>query len=148
MGYIDEETVYKLTFPDGKREGLEVRTTSVATGDLLKIIKLAAQVQESKDAEASIEVIEDLLSGFAEALVSWNIEQRVDGEVVPVPATLAGLKSRRLDLVIEVIYAWIEAVSGTPGDLGKGSVSGVTFPEGSTTTAAQLASLSNSLTPG
>jgi hypothetical protein len=156
MGYVDEETVYNLTFADGKRQGLKVQATSVSTGELLELMKLAVRVRESKDAAGSqskdaagsLEVVEQLLAGFAEALVSWNIETKVDGEAQPVPATLAGLKSRKLDLVMEIIEAWIEAVSGTPGELGKDSPNGLQYPEGSPMTEQQLANLSSSLTPG
>lgn len=153
MGYVRKPKIYKLTWADDTEyAGLEVRARGAQLGTLLELMTLATQVRDTRDAESGVEVVKSLLTGFAAVLVSWNLEEPVDeddldGEARPVPATLDGLKSQDLPLVMTVIEEWIEAVSGTPGDLGKGSSSGGTSPGGSPTTEASLAALSSSLAP-
>jgi hypothetical protein len=155
MGHVRKKKIHNLTWAEGdENAGLEVSTRSVSGGALLDIMELAVKARETKDEKQAVQVVRALFTEFADkALVSWNLEEPVDdddpdGEVRPVPATLAGLLSQDLDFSQMIIETWIEAVSGTPGDLGKDSTSGVTFPEGQQVTEAQLASLSSSLAPG
>lgn len=144
MGYRPEKTVYALAFEDGRHDGLEVYATSVPVGDLLDMIDLALQLgsttgRNKRDPE-HMKVIRDLFTGFAKALVSWNLE---DGNGDPVPATLEGLHSQDLDLVLEIIGAWMSSIGSVSPDLGKDSNSGLRFPEGSLPMEIPSLSLTN-----
>jgi hypothetical protein len=134
MGY-KRDKIYRLVFEDPELEGLEVRARSVAIGKLLQISELK-ELRNSGELDGDgIAKTRDLLQIFADALVSWNLEidTAVNGEVItqPVPATLDGLLSQDLGFVLQIIEAWMEAVTSVSKSLGKASPSGVTFPEGS-----------------
>jgi hypothetical protein len=134
MGY-KREKVYRLVFEDPDLKGLEVKARSVAVGKLLQISELK-ELRNSGELDGDgIAKTRDLLKIFADALVSWNLEVdiTVNGEVItqPVPATLDGLLEQDLDFVLQIIEAWMEAVTSVSKSLGKASPSGVTFPEGS-----------------
>jgi hypothetical protein len=75
-----------------------------------------------------LSAIEQLLNGFAKALVSWNLEEE-DG--TPVPPTLEKVREQEFIFILPVVTAWMDAIAGVSADLGKDSGSGVTFPEGS-----------------
>lgn len=129
-GYRHVPKTYKLTFED--YPGLVIETKSVSTGRLMKLMRMAVRLQDKDVSDASglteedTEAVDALFSGFAQALVSWNLEDE-DGN--PVPTTKEGVYEQDFDLILSLINDWIEAVSGTPGDLGKGSNSGLRFPE-------------------
>lgn len=129
MGYLPEETVYRLKFE--KHEGLEVDTVSVPTGALLKMIRLADKASGSKSMAENLDVVQTLFEGFSDALVSWNLQARRGGQIVDVPATVEGMNSQPLPLVMEIIAAWIKAVAGVSAPLENDSKPGSTFPEGS-----------------
>ena len=143
-GYRHQPKLYRLTFED--YPGLEVTVRSVSTGRLMKLMRMAIRLQDKDVADASELTAEDadaldaLFSGFAKALVSWNLE---DDEGRPVPATLEGVQDQEFDFVFPIINQWIEVVAGTPGDLGKGSNSGQPFPEVSLPMAPLSPSRSN-----
>lgn len=129
MGYKHQPKLYRLTFEE--HPGLEVVTKSISVGRMTKLMGMAARLQD-KDldvedlTEEDAEAVEALFDGFAKALKSWNLE---DEEGTPVPATREGVFDADFEFVFSLIGNWIEAVAGTPGDLGKGSNSGRPFPE-------------------
>lgn len=131
-GYRHVSKTYKLTFED--YPGLVIETKSISTGQMTALMAMAAQLSDknvsdrSKLTEKDVEAVDALFSGFAQALKSWNLEDE-DGN--PVPATEEGVNSTDFEFIFSLIDTWIEAVVGTPGDLGKGSNSGPQFPEGS-----------------
>lgn len=127
MGYRKQTTLYHLTFPEF--DGLEITAKSLSTGDLMRIMKTAAQLTgdaSERPGETRAQAVEDMLRRFSKALVSWNLEDE-DGE--PVPATYQGVEDQELPFVLRIIEAWTEAVAGVPDDLGKVSPSGPQFPE-------------------
>ncbi|MGH3381368.1 MAG: hypothetical protein ACRDP6_42215 [Actinoallomurus sp.] len=129
MGY-KRNKIYKLVFADPEFEGLEVRARSVSTGKFLEIVELA-KLRDRESTELSAEdmaKVTGMLEVFAGALISWNLE---DDDDQPVPATHEGLLSQDLDFVLDLVKAWMDAVVSVPDDVGKGSASGVTFPEAS-----------------
>ncbi|HEV2375865.1 MAG TPA: hypothetical protein VGS19_27320 [Streptosporangiaceae bacterium] len=124
MGYQDV-TLYKLVFEG--RDGLEVTAEGLNTGDLFDLMELAGSLPDDVtkvklDAETRNAVMK-LMTTLADALDSWNVEDR-KGQ--PVPATLDGLKTQNLGLVMDIIGAWIGAQTGVSDDLGKDSSSGPT----------------------
>lgn len=130
-GYRREAKVYKLNFSDPDMDGLVVMARSISTGRLMKLMRLAVRFSEERGGtkreftEDDLEAIEGLLSGFAKALDSWNLEDD-DG---PVPATLEGLQDQEFDFSLAIVMAWLNAVGGVSAELGKGSTSGPSFPE-------------------
>lgn len=119
-GYVPKAKVYKLVFEDPEFEGLEVRAKSVPTGQFLELTALADSTGESVTPE-DMAAIEGLFSGFADALVSWNVEKE-DGTAVP--ADLAGIKAQDFDFMFTVIMAWMDAIAGVAAPLGRTSNSG------------------------
>lgn len=137
MGY-KRGKVYRLVFADPEFEGLEVRAKSVPTGDFLKITELMSLKDSGGFTADDKDKLTDLFATFADALIDWNVEDderdeqgNLTGRDVPVPPTLEGLLTQDLDMVLEIIKAWMDAVATVPDAVGKGSVSGVSFPEAS-----------------
>lgn len=126
MGYLPEETIYRLKFES--RPGLEVDTKSVSTGTLMNLTRLASHA-DGKSLEESMGIVDMLFTGFAEALVGWNLQMRKGGEVVDVPPTFEGMKTQSPKLVLEIITAWMQEVAGVSVPLPEGSNSGEPFPE-------------------
>jgi len=119
-GFIRQRRVYRLNFADDTElAGLEVRARSVPLGEFMSIVGLA------DTAEPGSEEMKRLFGGFAEQLVSWNLEAE-DGQ--PVPATLEGLYSQDFEFTMQLVLAWIEAIASVPGPLGETSSSGGTSP--------------------
>ena len=120
-----QRRTYTLVFDD--LDGLTVKARSISIGELRKITS----------GKGDEESTNNLLDSFARALVSWDLETE-DG--TPVAPTAAGIDSEDQPLIMQIINAWIDAVSGTDSELGKGSPSGKPSPEESLTT--ELLSLS------
>lgn len=119
--------VYALDFEDTPYDGLVVKAKSLPVGRLREIIKYA-KLKDQRDPELVAEMLDDMLVKFSEALVSWNAEDENDQ---PIPATLKGLQALDTNMVLAIVLAWIEAVAGVSGPLGKPSSNGDTFQEGS-----------------
>ena len=80
-GYKPKRTVYKLDFSATEYAGLEVAMRAGSLGALLDLQELSEQGTLTAD-EAR-----QMFAGFAELLVSWNVEDEDDK---PVPATYRG----------------------------------------------------------
>jgi hypothetical protein len=107
MGFVNEETVYKLVFEDPKYAGLEVKAGSVAAKVLLDI----AKIDLNRATQAELEIVFKI---FAAAIVEWNLEKP---QGTPVPATLDGLLSQDLPFVLSMIMAWMQAIASVPDSL-------------------------------
>lgn len=129
MGYKRKSKVYVLAFEDEEYEGLEVRVKSVPVGKFLELNSLAMGVSKNgeTDAEAAIETNAELLKAFANALVSWNVEDEDSGE--PIPSTLEGVNSCDFDFAMRLIEAWLEALAGVSRPLAQEFNSGSTALE-------------------
>ena len=115
MGYRRQPTVYRLIFQE--YEGLEVMARSVSVEELLKITGLANQMTSKPDNKQ----VEALFGFFAKRLVSWNLEDE-DGK--PVPATLKGLLGEELGFILNIVQAWVRAITGVSPPLLNGSSGG------------------------
>lgn len=102
MGFRVEPTVYQLRFEDPNLKGLEVEAESLSVDDFLRMQTLSADAAQSANAAG------ELLTGFAANLVRWNLEDRHG----PVPATVEGVRSQKMDLVLAVVRAWMDAIAG------------------------------------
>jgi hypothetical protein len=125
VGYQRTRKVYRLEFEDGEFEGLEVKMGSLNTREFLDIVALADSVQGKNPPG---DAVRSLFESTAAHLISWNVEDDI-GE--PVPATVDGLFSQDLDLVMAVILAWQKAVGGVSGPLPQSSNGGGQFREAS-----------------
>lgn len=118
MGYVRDKK-YKLIFEDPEFTGLEVVARPLPTGDYLEMVALmdepAETIRDSKDKHHRIYEI------FVTALISWNLEKE-DG--APVPATVDGLGGQDHEFCLELIRAYMDAVTGVPAPLELRSPSG------------------------
>lgn len=111
MGCKRKRRRYVLQFSEGDLAGLEVRTKSAGMRQYLAIAKLSNVDRRARMlTEQSITVIEDLCEAFARTLESWNLEEE-DG--TPVPATSDSLMDLEPRDLFTIVYAWMDAVTGT-----------------------------------
>lgn len=114
MGYVREKKIFRLTFSDPSFSGLEVMAGSTSVGKLLEVSKMGSQT-------LSEEQVGVVFGVFADALISWNLENE-DG--TPVPATLEGLYEQDVEFVMQIVQSWMEVVVGVPGPLATPSTNG------------------------
>lgn len=147
--YVRQAKTYKLVFTEEDMAGLQVRAKSLPLGAFMDLIDLAGRFDEADASDLSAEdakALRQLFEGFAEALVSWNLEAPVyddDGTVVgstPVPATVEGMYTQDMEFVMAVIKAWMDAVAGVSAPLAPGSPSGAQSLEASMPMAPQSTS--------
>lgn len=119
MGYRPQSKVYKLVFADPEMDGLTVRMRSPRIGELRELLALAQfdpknpQPEDARNAGRLFEV-------FADALISWNVE---DDQGAPVPADLAGVSTQDADFIQQIVREWL-AVFKVSAPLGNGSSAG------------------------
>lgn len=124
MGFCFADPVYVLEFEDeAGLVGLEVKARAQNLGTFLDMTALAT-IGDTPTGE-DIAKMHALLDGFADVLESWNVERPgPDGEMVPVPPTVEGLRSLKFGDVFKIITAWIKVTAGVPGPLGEASSGG------------------------
>jgi hypothetical protein len=121
--YVRQRKVYVLKFEQAEFDGLEVRARSVPLGTFLELIELATLFDSSTtDVSAeNAQAIKGLFSGFASALVGWNLEvedpEHPERHPDPVPATYEGLMAQDTDFVLHIVRAWMDAIAGVSGPL-------------------------------
>ncbi len=131
VGYVRQKKIYKLTWDEstGDMAGLEVRMTGVSIEEMLAGMVL------SEKTDRTAEDVEKVFADFANALVSWNVEDEViDASGVsrqPVPATFEGVRSCDFDFIVAIQRRWGEAIAGVPDPLPGPSGSGPLSLEGS-----------------
>src|SRR6266511_963967 len=119
-GYQRERKVYRLRFEDEEMEGLEVRARSAPIGQFIGLAKLA-NLDRGTVQPDDMDKIDELFRGFADSLVEWNLQDE-DGR--PVPADLQGIYTQEVDFILQIIFAWIEAIAGVSGTLAAASSDG------------------------
>ena len=108
MGYKRQIKVFKLKFEDPEMDGLVVRVRSVKLGKLMKLVR-AMDLDTEKMTAEDLNLIDDVFQTFAGAIVDWNLEDEKDQ---PVPTTLEGIYEQELDFVMEIVAAWVDALTG------------------------------------
>jgi hypothetical protein len=95
--------------------------TSIRLGKLRRLMKLT-------DDNTDDGAVGEILDLFQENLVSWNLEDYDTG--APVPTTIEAIEDQEIELIMRIVEAWMDQMTGTdgPGDLGKDSTSGEKFP--------------------
>lgn len=121
MGYRKVPTIYELTFEGGDLDGLVVKMKSIKLGRIRRMVAIT-----SREASSATEgEIEEMLAVFEEGLVAWNLE---DEDGTPVPETREGIEDQEADFILQILSKWLDALTGVPRDLGKGSTSGSPSP--------------------
>jgi hypothetical protein len=122
---VRSRKVYVLKFDDPDNEGVVIRARSVPLGRFLSLLKLAAAIDDpSTVGGESALAITGLFEGFAEALVEWNLDDRLEDEIVEVPATYEGMLTQDTDFMLQVVMTWMEVIGDVDGPLGPASSSG------------------------
>lgn len=126
MGFVVGEKTYRLQWDDTTGySGMEVRARSIPLGGFLQVTeltRLAAGDLTSLTPE-DVAGLRGFFDTIADCLVSWNLE-RPDGSAVP--ATVDGLLTLPLDLVMAIVGEWTSAVGGVAPPLPSGSGGGGT----------------------
>ena len=119
MGYRRVPTIHTLD-SIREEEGLVVRMASIRLGKMRRLMQLTSEEEDGG--------IEEILDLFQHSLVSWNLEDFETG--APVPANREGIDAQEIELIMRIVEAWMNVMTGTdgPGDLGKDSTSGEKFP--------------------
>jgi len=118
MGYRKVPTIYVLHFEDPEYDGLEIRMKGLRLGRVRKLLQVSNGELGDSELDEMFELIE-------EGLVSWNLE---DEDGTPVPTTREGLDDQEMSFVMDIVATWLDGMTGTSVDLGKGSGSGGTSP--------------------
>ena len=151
MGYIRNKT-YILTFPDDDDEfaGLEVQAKGASVGQvlgLLDLTRLAGMKDVTLEDRRELERLFRLFCGcpagcdwthedqggnhYVSKIKSWNLQDEDAGCLVDVPPDYTGFMAQDMEFQMALVFAWLDAIVGTPGELGKASNDGGPFPEGS-----------------
>lgn len=143
MSTYERNKTYVLVFEDEQFEGLEVRCRGASLAGLSGMLAAANMLGKLTQVDASsIREIDELFRRFAgcpdgcvlehpaledigqkhhaSRIKSWNLTE--DG--VPVPAGYVGFVMQDLEFQQALVFAWLEAVVGTPGPLERSSTAG------------------------
>lgn len=119
MGFVYQRKTYRLIF-EGELQGLEVTAQSASAVLYRRIAGMANRQWSNPLSDEDLEEFDALCLAFAGVLVEWNleVETKVRAKLVrqPVPATHDGLLAQDLELVVAIVMAWMDAVSGSPAD--------------------------------
>jgi hypothetical protein len=138
-GYRRQPKVYVLQFEDEELAGLEVKAKGASTGQLMHLMNLSALGTRGFKVE-DVKEVDGLFELFASKVTEWNLE---DEDGIPVPTTVEGLKGQDLDFVLDLVFAWLDAVIGVPAPLGQSSGDGQQSPEESIPMETLLPSLAS-----
>lgn len=121
MGYIRRKT-YRLHdhFEDPELAGLEVVAEPLPIGEHM-VLLLACQQRPGKTREEVAEWVETVSTLLAEAIESWNLEDRTGR---PVPVTAEAVATLDQDFLYELAGAYFRAASEVPAPLEQTSPAG------------------------
>lgn len=119
MGYRKVPTIYTLEF-DGDLEGLIVRVKSIPFG---KVRRLMATMDSGDENDQ--EAMEQVVKNLADSVVSWNLQDEVG---IDVPVSQEAIEGLDFQDVMAILDKWMEIITGPSKELGKGSLSGGSFP--------------------
>lgn len=108
MGF--KRSALLLEWPENSEfSGLEVRMRRLSIRQLSEVQGLADLRKD--DTVDTVKVFADLLDAIADGLLGWNYEAD-DG--APVPATREGLDGCDVDMVLQLVRAWMDAAASVP----------------------------------
>lgn len=129
MGFVVQEKTYRLQWDaTTDYDGMEVVAKPVPLGGFLQATELSRLASKNivsltREDAASLRAFFETIAG---SLVSWNLERPTEDGTEPVPATVDGLLSLPLDLVMVIVGEWTSAVGGVAPPLPSGSGGGGT----------------------
>lgn len=130
MGFRPQQTIYNLTFEGTAFDGLHVKMSCCTIKEHNTMIKGAINGDDKKGiTEETINENEYILDLFANHLLSWNLEDPIDGS--PVPATRVGIDSQERSLIAQLIGSWQIAMVKIPNLSNTESSNGETSEEAS-----------------
>lgn len=122
MGF--KRKLYSVTWPEGHAlHGLEVTTKGLSIEGLVEMTRAGEEITRAPDVDAKVAAAGKLLAGFSGRLVAWNLEED-DG--TPVPATAEGVADQDMQLMVDLITAWMDAVASVDTPLPSASPNGAT----------------------
>ena len=116
MGYRKVPTIHTIDDIPGE-DGLIVRMQGISFG---KVRRVTALLDDEGDG-----ALEEIGKLVVSKLVSWNLE---DGDGRAIPVTIEEFDELDFQLVLKLVNAWLDRMTGVSDDLGKDSSSGVKFP--------------------
>jgi len=121
MGFVPDETLYKLTWEDPAMAGLEVTVREPSIDQLMAMAEMGSPDARTAD-PAQVRAVFKVFAGL---LDSWNVETR-DG--TPVPVTYEGVISQSPAFVTKIITAMNKEFTRADPTSPSGSRSGATMP--------------------
>lgn len=137
-GYRRKTKQLRLTFEGTALDGLVVVMRSVPVGTILELAAMAELAQDFTP--EGISKLGEVFELVAQALISWNLEEELcDGHgaveceicpegspttIMPVPASLEGIKSLDLDEALLLVQSWTQAAAGVSAPLDQPSPGG------------------------
>lgn len=116
MGYRKVPTIHTIDDIAGE-DGLIVRLQGISFGKVRRVTSLL-----DNEGDGALGEIGELV---VSKLVSWNLE---DEHGQPIPVTQEEFDELDFALVLKIVNAWLDRMTGVGDDLGKDSSSGVKFP--------------------
>ncbi len=113
------QTNFHLFFEDDAFIGAEVTMSRMSMLEAFEFDKV--RFREFTTIEELEQKSRDLADIVAKHLVSWNLEDRAGK---PVPCTTKGILGQQDDLLPALVSAYVQAVTGVPGPLGRSSDGG------------------------
>lgn len=126
MGFEPPRTVLKLQFEAPELNGLEVGMYVPSLGEFERLTGMAGELGPIADqGELTDEQAREVVSLYAtlsEYMKSWNVTRGG----VPVPTTMAGLRTQELTFLNTILKSWLTAVGDVDAPLASGSSSSPT----------------------
>lgn len=116
MGYRKIPTIHTIDDIPGE-DGLIVRMQGISFGKVRRVTALL-------DAEGD-GALEEIGKLVVSKMVSWNLE---DEHGTPIEPSVEALDELDFSLVLKLVNAWLDRMTGVNEELGKGSSSGERFP--------------------
>lgn len=125
MGFRPQQTVYNLTFEGTPFDGLHVKMSCCTIRQHSEMMKGA--VRSGDISEETLEDNEYILNLFSDHLLSWDLEDPIDGS--PVPTNREGIDSQERTLIAQLIASWQIAMVNVPNLSNTSSNNGRTSEE-------------------
>ncbi|MFG3510252.1 hypothetical protein ACGF5F_32670 [Streptomyces sp. NPDC047821] len=114
MGYRHQIPRVNVRFEEGHEyHGFEAVLRKLKLGEWLEITGI--------NGDAGVRHVGDQLEKMADRLISWNLE---DEEGQPVPTTREAILEQDQGLMLAVLNAWIDGITGVSAPLGPSSPAG------------------------
>lgn len=118
MGYRKVPTIHTLEFK--QYDGLVVRMKGLKIGKMRKVLAIL----DDEDRPIAV-LMDEMVKIVTEGLVSWNLQ---DEHGTDLPTTAEQIEDLEFEMLTDILQAWLGKMTGPDEELGKGSLSGGSFP--------------------